>query len=802
MSLLLQPCAHVVLWASLGAAPPWPPSAGPPPGSGGQTATPEVPKESPAEPDADSEPDEPDEASEPADEDGPLNRDVRYIEVTTSLLGRSTRLDVQRHAGGRSIVEAEEGREAGASSVAEMLNRVPGVRVVEGNSGLSTSATKLNVAVRGANPRLSEQSTVLLDEVPIAPAPYGAPSLSLFPLSLFQIARIDTVRGGASARFGPWTAGGVFNLISNPIPENPTIAVTGQVDQFGDAGLAGSYGGTHRKLGMFFEYAPRFGRTYRDHSEFQSHGGIVKFTYPITSRLTVESSTHLFWEEARLPGGLRTRDYEIDRFQSARLHDRFDGHREATSLKFRWRPREDHELQVIGFYSHTFRRSVMATNEDRNLGMDTTLLTVQPRVFDVVGLEPRYALRIRHKALFQDITVGLRGVFEWARLREVWSLDASRPASNLGDTKTCARGLDVAFDQLGRRCLDGRTGGYSIYAEDKLYLLDTKLVLTAGLRGEVMQQAFLDLLNQRSVPRPLQGGPLPAVSIWGGLDQIAGFVGYGRSFGAPSYFSATINMPGGNDNRWIQPELADMVEGGLKMMEVGGVYLDVTGWYKYFQSLRDEGDNSIAVIPAAHAYGVEGEVEWEPGEVWDKVEGLNFSAGYAYTESRVLADNYVGNRMPWYPVHEASGRASYRFPIGLKFGTSVEYTGAQFTDYGNIRDWATGELGIMPAYTLMGAFVGMQAAIGRQWRLEFTVGAKNLLNTVWFTRSDDLNGGILAMRPRTFYLNLGIAHELIRGRAGEQARRRNPSPTRDRRQFTASARRDQRRWARMLGAWL
>lgn len=786
----------------------WPASAGAPPGAKDMSPKPAQP----AVPAA-SAPDPKDMSTEPAPAAAPtgaplpgaeakgVEREVRYIEVTTDMLGRSTRLDVQRHAGGRAIVDVQKAVEQGAASMAEMLDKVPGVRAVEGNSGLATSATKLNVAVRGANPRLSEQATVMLDEVPIAPAPYGAPSLSLFPLSLFQIARVDTVRGGASVRFGPWTTGGVFNLVSHPIPINPTIAVTGQTDQFGDSGLAGSYGGTHGKLGMYFEYAPRFGKTYRQNSEFQSHGGIIKFAYPITRRLGIESSTHLFWEETRLPGGLTTDRYYNggDRFQSVRPNDRFDGHREASNFKVRWKPKTDHELQVIGFYSHTFRRSIMATNEDRNLAMAPTLLTVQPRVFDVVGVEPRYAFRVRHKKLFQDLSFGARAVFEWSRLRETWSLDAAMPASYLGNTRDCLRGVD--YDRLGRRCLDGRTGGFSLYAEDKLYLLDMRLVITAGIRGEIMQQGFYDRLDNRSIPRPVQGGPLPALSVWYGNDQVAGFVGYGRSFGAPSYFSASITMPNPGASRYIQPELADMVEGGLKLMELGGVYADVTGWYKYFRFLRDEGDNSLSIIPAAHAYGVEAEVEWLPGEVWETVEGLEMTAGYAYTGSRVLKDLYVGNIMPWYPVHEAWGRASYKFPIGLKFGASVDYTGKQFTDYGNITTWATGELGEMPAYTLMGAFVGMQAALPRDWRIEFTVGAKNLLDRSWFSRSDDLNGGMLAMRPRTFYLNLGVAHEFIRGRKAEQARAKAP-PAPNRKRWTAGERRQMRAIQRMYGAWL
>ena len=86
--------------------------------------------------------------------------------------------------------------------------RRPGVRTVEGSSGIGSQDTKLQVAVRGVNPRLSSRATVLLDEIPLAPAPYGQPQMSLFPLSVFSIDTIDVVRGGATARYGPQTSGG------------------------------------------------------------------------------------------------------------------------------------------------------------------------------------------------------------------------------------------------------------------------------------------------------------------------------------------------------------------------------------------------------------------------------------------------------------------------------------------------------------------------------------------------------------------------------------------------------------------
>jgi Fe(3+) dicitrate transport protein len=45
--------------------------------------------------------------------------------------------------------------------------------------------------------------------------------------------------------------------------------------------------------------------------------------------------------------------------------------------------------------------------------------------------------------------------------------------------------------------------------------------------------------------------------------------------------------------------------------------------------------------------------------------------------------------------------------------------------------------------------------------VEFTGGVKNITDTRFFSRTDDRNAGILVGRPRTFYLNVGFAHDFL-----------------------------------------
>ncbi|NWE37106.1 TonB-dependent receptor plug domain-containing protein, partial [Pseudomonas gingeri] len=77
----------------------------------------------------------------------------------------------------------------------------------------------LNVGVRGLTSRLSPRSTVLIDGVPAAFAPYGQPQLSMAPISSGNLDSIDVVRGAGSVRYGPQNVGGVINFVSRAIPE-------------------------------------------------------------------------------------------------------------------------------------------------------------------------------------------------------------------------------------------------------------------------------------------------------------------------------------------------------------------------------------------------------------------------------------------------------------------------------------------------------------------------------------------------------------------------------------------------------
>lgn len=152
---------------------------------------------------------------------GPLELGVTDIKVVGDWLGDADAAVVQNHPGARTVIRREAMVEQGAMNVGDVLRRVPGVQVQDAN-GTGGSDIALNVGVRGLTSRLSPRSTVLIDGVPAAFAPYGQPQLSMAPISAGNLDSIDVVRGAGSVRYGPQNVGGVINFVTRAIPEKAT----------------------------------------------------------------------------------------------------------------------------------------------------------------------------------------------------------------------------------------------------------------------------------------------------------------------------------------------------------------------------------------------------------------------------------------------------------------------------------------------------------------------------------------------------------------------------------------------------
>ncbi|MDB5981273.1 MAG: ferric vibrioferrin receptor, partial [Pseudomonas sp.] len=134
--------------------------------------------------------------------------------ITGDVLGTASAPEVRTYAGSRSVIDAADLKKGSVRGIDDALQRVPGIKIFDETG---TGALP-QISVRGLYESRSGRIQALSDGIPLALAPYGQTGLSLFPMTLATIDRVDIVRGGAAVQYGPNNVGGVINFISPPIP--------------------------------------------------------------------------------------------------------------------------------------------------------------------------------------------------------------------------------------------------------------------------------------------------------------------------------------------------------------------------------------------------------------------------------------------------------------------------------------------------------------------------------------------------------------------------------------------------------
>ena len=119
------------------------------------------------------------------------------------------------YPGARNILTAEDLQQFGHTDIERMLRRVPGVSLqLEDGFGL-----RPNISIRGVPSERSARVMLLEDNIPVAPAPYSAPSAYYFPTA-GRLAGIEVIKGSAAILQGPNSTGGAINMLTPGIPHS------------------------------------------------------------------------------------------------------------------------------------------------------------------------------------------------------------------------------------------------------------------------------------------------------------------------------------------------------------------------------------------------------------------------------------------------------------------------------------------------------------------------------------------------------------------------------------------------------
>lgn len=661
------------------------------------------------------------------------------VTVSGDWLNQANSKTAKKHPGSRNIVEREAMQAAGASTISEAVRLIPGVNATD-NSFSGGGQTSMNIGVRGLAGRLSPRSTILLDGIPLAYAPYGQPQLSIAPVLQGELERIDAIRGGGSVRYGPQNVGGILNFVTREIPQEGS---TGELNlrQHFHSDAANDSGQTSLSLfagkqqengwGGAVIAGKVDGPTHRQNSDEDITDLNLKFRYAPDDDLEISGKVQHYEAEARLPGGLTVAEYAADRFQSVRQHDRFAGERDAAQLKLRKWFANDAELEVGGYTIDTFRSTDLANDNDRL----ATQVNSQPRNYQTKALEARYSIPLETKAASHLISAGVRVMDEEGDERNY--------------RKTFAAGGSPSGNGTLTRHGTNTTEATAVYVDDRIKI--GKLTVTPGVRFEDIKTTGKNELTQASGQKQYKE-TLPSLhASYSISDKLEAYGGYGESFGALQFFQ--LNMAGDTN---LEAEKARTVEAGVRY-NTPALEADATVYNTRFNNQIEFVTDHYENRGKTKHNGLEfaGKLKLDEALQKPALKGVTLNGNYTFTKAELASGANNGKDLAFVPRHAGSiGLGLER--AGWKHNATVYSQTSQFADDANTAaETANGRNGKVPGFTTLNLSTSKDFKLAGS-TLKVGAGINNALDKEHYLRTSDSNGGKLAAAPRTVYLQTSL----------------------------------------------
>jgi Fe(3+) dicitrate transport protein len=637
------------------------------------------------------------------------------------------------YAGGRDVIEPDTLERYPDGSMSTVLRRVPSVVVLPENGNDS----RASFGLRGNDPRRSGLITLLIDGVPACEAPYGNTDVDGLPISFERIWRIDVIRGGASVRWGPNSAGGVINFLTEPIPACPTTRVAARFGSDHEWSLLTSAGGTWDRFGALVTLVDKGGDGFRDNSEYEGEDASLKMRYALNDQDSLSVSVSRFLElDAEQPGGLPQAAYDEDPEQSLRKGADFRLETTTYKVDFVHEIERDSSFQLIGWWFEGQR----GLFDFRPIAPPFTVSRQQHSDFRAAALEARYAWTTRIFGLKNTWFHSARYLIEKNReLYDRFPLSGG-PAQRPFD-------LDAIF-----------TGNaFSLFNEDTVALTDT-VDLALGCRIDDIDMAS----RSRDTTQPLVERSrhfsefLPESSLtWRFVENAAVYGSWQRNFLTPQY--DTGFDPTSAAFRPVDPEHSETREVGTRVRALPGLEFAAAWFRTEFDDKIDfvnlPNGSKIAVNTGrAESRGVELSAHYEFARLAQTLRGLSAYGTLTRQRSKIKSGVFDGNDTPHSPRRLASWGVQYEHDTGLWGRVGGSHTGKQFKDPDNFTTGsADGIQGPEPAYTLWDAAIGWhQNPDGTG--VSVTVGVTNLFEEEYYRR---FVSGIYPGAPRQLYAAVG-----------------------------------------------
>ncbi|RMH92984.1 TonB-dependent siderophore receptor [Lysobacter pythonis] len=657
------------------------------------------------------------------------------VTIVGNWLNNPSSTTVFGHPGTRDLIIRDQFQAQGATTIREVLTRIPGLNAPE-NNGTGSHDMALNLGVRGLNPRLAGRSTVLIDGIPLPFAPYGQPQLSFSAVSLGNLDAIDVVRGGATVRYGPQNVGGIINFVTRRIPKNPTATFNVQTAFMPNSAQTGGkttastlLGGTlDNGLGVALLYSGVRGGDWRARSGTKIDDLMLKMRFD-SGPHAFNAMAQRYEGRADMPGGLSVANYQRDPYQSTRPWDSFWGHRNLLTVGYDYEPDTAARFSVKAFRTETLRSGYLDQG---------AFFSLSPRSYTVDGIETRFSRGFGIGESLHEIGVGHRYVRESSR---EWRYRL--PAS--GNT------LPTESSPLDRKT-HGYTRANAFFIDDRITY--GPWVIVPGVRVERISSGQINAFSSKRDAGNYTA-ILPALNVTYALnEQWNLYANTDTSFGTLQYSKMKSAVTSGD----VAPEKGRSWELGTRydndglLVSAGLFAITFSNQYESNQQT-----NSVYARGKTRHQGLEANVAYELAGWHPALSGFSAYANYAYVDARILEEGpNKGNQVPFSSRHKLVMGLDYR-QGPWKLGVDGSAQSGQFSDNRNTSmESPAGNNGRIPGHMVWGLH-GSHAFGSNYKDLTLGVGVRNVFGKRYFTRSfDDNNRGIYVGQPRTLYLQASM----------------------------------------------
>lgn len=383
-----------------------------------------------------------------------------------------------------SVIDLDALPKVQANNYRQALQSTPGLLYSEETTPL------VSLGYRGiGEPHRMQFLQVLKDGIPIHADQIGYPEAYYTP-PLDVVDRLEFIRGGASLMYGPQPAG-ALNYVTY-VPRRDRAFSARSFQTFGSDNLYSTYNavdGTSGRWGYLAYYNHRQSDGFRTaNSDYRLDGGHFKVVFDATPETQWTLALDAYEEEHGEPGGLTLAtgpglaNYDEDRDQASRLHDRFQLRRYIPSLSLSHQLSDDTRLEVKswgGYYDRFSKRQNGGGFGQLPTGPSANSNNIERQEFYTFGTDAR----LRHDyALGDDTQTFVAGV-------HYYHGDSPR-TDRRGAAPDADDGVLVSASQR-----DVHYG--AVFAENRFQF--GKLSVTPGFRLETIAQDV-------RVSRPLPGG--------------------------------------------------------------------------------------------------------------------------------------------------------------------------------------------------------------------------------------------------------------------------------------------------------